>query len=143
MSNFADGLFPSWLSFVMLLPFLMMVFGLWFICRAFTDRGGARQEPEPEDDHRSRVVVPLPDRAQQPLYRVHQQIQASARTSPRARPAAAPAGDGITAPPPGWSCAARPCERATATASKGACARWEAISSPSGSSWPRWCASPP
>jgi hypothetical protein len=85
MSNFADGLFPSWLSFVMLLPFLMMVFGLWFICRAFTDRGGARQEPEPEDD-RSRVVVPLPDRTQQPLYRVHQQIQASARPPPKAEP---------------------------------------------------------
>jgi len=86
MSNFADGLFPSWLSFVMLLPFLMLAFGLLFICRAFTDRGGARQEPEPEDDHRSRVVVPLPDRTQQPLYRVHQQIQASARPPPKAEP---------------------------------------------------------
>jgi hypothetical protein len=84
MSNFADGLFPGWLSFVMLLPFLMLGFGLWFICRAFTDRGGARQEPEPED--RSRVVVSLPDRTQQPLYRVHQQIQASARPPPRTEP---------------------------------------------------------
>jgi len=84
MSNFADGLFPGWLSFVMLLPFLMMAFGLWFICRAFTDRGGARQEAEPQD--RSRVVVSLPDRAQQPLYRVHQQIQASARPPAKAQP---------------------------------------------------------
>jgi hypothetical protein len=84
MSNFADGLFPEWLSFVMLLPFLMLAFGLWFICRAFTDRGGARQEPEAQD--RSRVVVPLPDRTQQPLYRVHQQIQASARPPPKAQP---------------------------------------------------------
>lgn len=85
MSNFADGLFPGWLSFVMLLPFLMLAFGLWFICRAFTDRGGARQEAEPADD-RSRVVVPLPVRTQQPLYRVHQQIQASARPPPKAQP---------------------------------------------------------
>ena len=76
MSNFADGLFPGWLSFVMLLPFLMLGFGLWFICRAFTDRGGARQEADPQDRAR---VIPLPDRTQQPLYRVHQQIQASAR----------------------------------------------------------------
>jgi hypothetical protein len=85
MSNFADGLFPSWLSFVMLLPFLMLTFGLWFICRAFTDRGGARQEPEPQEDG-SRVVVSLPDRTQQPLYRVHQQIQASARPPSKAQP---------------------------------------------------------
>jgi hypothetical protein len=85
MSNFADGLFPGWLSFVMLLPFLMLAFGLWFICRAFTDRGGARQEPEPHEDG-SRVVVSLPDRTQQPLYRVHQQIQASARPPPKAQP---------------------------------------------------------
>jgi hypothetical protein len=84
MSNFADGLFPGWLSFVMLLPFLMLAFGLLFICRAFTDRGGARQEAQPEDQ--SRVVVPLPDRTQQPLYRVHQQIQASARPPPKAEP---------------------------------------------------------
>jgi hypothetical protein len=85
MSNFADGLFPGWLSFVMLLPFIMLAFGLLFICRAFTDRGGARQEAEPEED-RSRVVVSLPDRTQQPLYRVHQQIQASARPPPKAEP---------------------------------------------------------
>jgi hypothetical protein len=84
MSNFADGLFPGWLSFVMLLPFLMLGFGLLFICRAFSDKGGARQEAEPQD--RSRVVVSLPDRAQQPLYRVHQQIQASARPPPKAQP---------------------------------------------------------
>ena len=84
MSNFADGLFPGWLSFVMLLPFLMLAFGLWFICRAFSDKGGARQEAEAQD--RSRVVVPLPDRAQQPLYRVHQQIQASARPHAKAQP---------------------------------------------------------
>ena len=84
MSNFADGLFPGWLSFVMLLPFLMLAVGLFFICRAFTDRGDARQEAEPEG--RSRVVVSLPDRTQQPLYRVHQQIQASARPPPKAQP---------------------------------------------------------
>jgi hypothetical protein len=84
MSNFADGLFPGWLSFVMLLPFIMLGFGLWFICRAFSDKGGARQEAEPQD--RSGVVVVLPDRAQQPLYRVHQQIQASARPPPKAEP---------------------------------------------------------
>ena len=83
MSNFADGLFPGWLSFVMLLPFLMLAFGLLFICRAFTDKGGARQEAEPED--RAKVVA-LPDRTQQPLYRVHQQIQASARPPAKAQP---------------------------------------------------------
>ena len=83
MSNFADGLFPKYLTFLMLLPFLMLGFGLWFICRAFTDKGGARQEADPET--RSRVV-PLPDRTQQPLYRVHQQIQASARPPPKAQP---------------------------------------------------------
>jgi hypothetical protein len=83
MSNFADGLFPGWLSFVMLLPFLMLGFGLWFICRAFTDKGGARQEADPQDRAR---VVPLPDRTQQPLYHVHQQIQASARPPPKAQP---------------------------------------------------------
>ena len=84
MSNFADGLFPGWLSFVMLLPFLMLGFGLWFICRAFSDKGVARQEAESQD--RSGVVVALPDRAQQPLYRVHQQIQASARPPPKDQP---------------------------------------------------------
>jgi hypothetical protein len=84
MSNLADGLFPGWLSFLMLLPFLMLGFGLWFICRAFTDRGGARQEAEPQD--RAGVVVSLPDRTRQPLYRVHQQIQASARPPATAQP---------------------------------------------------------
>src|SRR5215218_4660898 len=83
MSNFADGLFPGWLSFVILLPFLMLGFGLWFICRAFTDKGGARREAEPQDRAK---VVSLPDRTQQPLYRVHQQIQASARPPPKAQP---------------------------------------------------------
>ena len=83
MSNFADGLFPGWLSFVMLLPFLMLGFGLWFICRAFSDRGDARQEADPQDGAR---VVSLPDRTQQPLYRVHQQIQASARPHAKAQP---------------------------------------------------------
>ena len=83
MSNFADGLFPGWLSFVMLLPFLMLGFGLWFICRAFTDKGGARREAEPQDRAK---VVSLPDRTQQPLYRVHQQIQASARPPAKAQP---------------------------------------------------------
>jgi hypothetical protein len=80
MSNFADGLFPRYLSFLMLLPFLMMGFGLWFICRAFSDKGDARQA-DPETRAR---VVPLPDRTQRPLYRVHQQIQASARPPPKA-----------------------------------------------------------
>jgi hypothetical protein len=80
MSNLADGLFPKYLSFLMLLPFLMMGFGLWFICRAFSDKGDARQS-DPEG--KARVVV-LPDRAQRPLYRVHQQIQASARPPPKA-----------------------------------------------------------
>ena len=84
MSNFADGLLPKYLTFLMLLPFLMMGFGLWFICRAFSDKGDARQEAEPQD--RSRVVVSLPDRAQQPLYRVHQQIQASARPPSKDEP---------------------------------------------------------
>jgi hypothetical protein len=86
MSNFADGLFPEWLSFVMLLPFLMLGFGLLFIGRAFSDKGGARQEAEAKDEGQSRVVVSLPDRGQQPLYRVHQQIQASARPPPKAEP---------------------------------------------------------
>jgi hypothetical protein len=80
MSNFADGLFPGWLSFLMLLPFIMLGFGLWFICRAFTDKGGAR-EPDPDAG-----VVVLPDRTQRPLYRVHQQIQASARPPPKPQP---------------------------------------------------------
>ena len=84
MSNFADGLFPKYLTFLMLLPFLMMGFGLWFICRAFSDKGDARQS-EPDPEARGRVVA-LPDRAQRPLYHVHQQIQASARPPPKAEP---------------------------------------------------------
>ena len=78
MSNFADGLFPKYLSF------LMMGFGLWFICRAFSDRGDARQS-EADPEVRARVVA-LPDRTQRPLYHVHQQIQASARPPPKAEP---------------------------------------------------------
>ena len=84
MSNFADGLFPKYLSFLMLLPFLMMGFGLWFICRAFSDKGDARQS-EADPEVRARVVA-LPDRAQRPLYHVHQQIQASARPPPKDEP---------------------------------------------------------
>jgi hypothetical protein len=79
MSNFADGLFPGHLAVLMLLPFLMMGFGLWFICRAFSDKVDARSDTRPE----GRVAV-LPDRADRPLYRVHQQIRASAR--PRVDP---------------------------------------------------------
>ena len=93
MSNFADGLFPKYLTFLMLLPFLLMGFGLWFICRAFSDKGDARQS-EADPEVRARVVA-LPDRAQQPLYRVHQQIQASARPPPErgaAGPERAPGG---------------------------------------------------
>jgi hypothetical protein len=81
MSNLADGLFPKYLSFLILLPFLMMGFGLWFICRAFTDKGDARQS----DPEAGAQVVTLPDRSQRPLYRVHQQIQASARPPPKAQ----------------------------------------------------------
>ena len=82
MSNFAAGLLPGWASFLIFLPFIMLGFGLWFICRAFTDRGDARQA---DPDTQSRVVA-LPDRTQRPLYRVHQQIQASARPPPKAEP---------------------------------------------------------
>jgi hypothetical protein len=81
MSNFAAGLFPSWASFLIFLPFIMLGFGLWFICRAFTDKGVARQS---DPEARAQVVV-LPDRSQRPLYRVHQQIQASARPPPKAQ----------------------------------------------------------
>jgi hypothetical protein len=80
MSNFADGLFPRYLEWMMLLPFVMMGFGLWFICRALTDRDDARQPPDPET--RARVVA-LPDRRDRPLYHVHQQIRASARPKPQ------------------------------------------------------------
>jgi hypothetical protein len=90
MSNFADGLFPKYLSFLMLLPFLMMGFGLWFICRAFSDRGDARQS-EADPEVRARVVA-LPDRTQRPLYHVHQQIQASARPPPKDEPERGPGG---------------------------------------------------
>ena len=82
MSNLAGGLFPKYLSFLMLLPFLMMGFGLWFICRAFRDKGDAGQS---DPEAWSQVTV-LPDRSQRPLYHVHQQIQASARPPPKAQP---------------------------------------------------------
>ena len=72
MSNLADGLFPKYLSFLILLR---------FICRAFTDKGDARQS----DPEAGAQVVTLPDRSQRPLYRVHQQIQASARPPPKAQ----------------------------------------------------------
>ena len=79
MSNFADGLFPRYLEFMVLLPFIMLGFGLWFIGRAFSDKGDARPP-----DHRpeARVTV-LPDRKDRPLYHVHQQIRASARPKPK------------------------------------------------------------
>jgi hypothetical protein len=74
MSNFADGLFPGHLaSFLMLLPFVMLGFGLWFICRALTDKVDARPG--------GRIAV-LPDRKNLPLYHVHLQIRASARPRP-------------------------------------------------------------
>jgi hypothetical protein len=92
MSNLADGLFPNYLSFLILLPFIMMGFGLWFICRAFSDKGDARQQ-EADPEARAQVVL-LPDRTQQPLYRVHQQIQASARPPPKAEPDEAERGPG-------------------------------------------------
>jgi hypothetical protein len=82
MSNFAAGLLPGWASFLIFLPFIMLGFGLWFICRAFTDKGDARPA---DPDTQSRVVA-LPDRTQRPLYHVHQQIQASARPPPKAEP---------------------------------------------------------
>jgi hypothetical protein len=82
MSNFAAGLLPGWASFLIFLPFIMLGFGLWFICRAFTDKGDARPA---DPDTQSRVVA-LPDRTQRPLYRVHQLIQASARPPPKAEP---------------------------------------------------------
>jgi hypothetical protein len=81
MSNFAAGLFPGWASFLIFLPFIMAGFGLWFICRAFTDKGDARQS----DPEARAQVVALPDRSQRPLYHVHQQIQASARPPPKAQ----------------------------------------------------------
>jgi len=83
MSNFADGLFPRGLEFLMLLPFIMMGIGLWFIGRAFADKTDARP-PDPEQ-HDGRVVL-LPDRTGRPLYHVHQQIRASARPKPKPQP---------------------------------------------------------
>ncbi len=80
MSNFADGLFPRYLEFMVLLPFIMLGFGLWFIGRAFSDR---RDSPDQQD--RGRVTV-LPDRTDRPLYHVHQQIRASARPRPKPGP---------------------------------------------------------
>jgi hypothetical protein len=79
VSNFADGLFPRYLEFMMLLPFIMLGFGLWFIGRAFSDKADA---PPPDHQHDGRVTV-LPDRTGRPLYHVHQQIRASARPQPR------------------------------------------------------------
>jgi hypothetical protein len=79
MSNFADGLFPRYLEFMVLLPFIMLGFGLWFIGRAFSDKRDARPP-----DHRSEAgVTVLPDRKDRPLYHVHQQIRASARPKPK------------------------------------------------------------
>ena len=46
MSNFATGVLPTWASFLILLPFIMLGFGLWFICRAFTDTGGDARQAE-------------------------------------------------------------------------------------------------
>jgi hypothetical protein len=79
MSNFADGLFPRYLEFVMLLPFIMLGFGLWFIGRAFSDKRDAR----PPDHRLQGRVTALPDRKDRPLYHVHQQIRASARPKPK------------------------------------------------------------
>jgi hypothetical protein len=82
MSNFADGLFPRYLEFMMLLPFLMLGFGLWFIGRAFSDKRDAR----PPDHQADGRVTVLPDRKDRPLYHVHQQIRASARPKPKPQP---------------------------------------------------------
>jgi hypothetical protein len=79
MSNFADGLFPRYLEFMVLLPFIMLGFGLWFIGRAFKDGQDAR----PPDHQADGRVVVLPDRTGRPLYHVHQQIRASARPKPK------------------------------------------------------------
>jgi hypothetical protein len=64
---------------MMLLPFIMLGFGLWFIGRAFSDKADARP---PDHQHDGRVTV-LPDRTGRPLYHVHQQIRASARPQPK------------------------------------------------------------
>jgi hypothetical protein len=82
MSNFANGgLLPSHFAVLMLLPFVMLGFGLWFICRAFSDKTDARPGPPPE----ARIVF-LPDRKDRPLYHVHQQIRASAQPRPKPQP---------------------------------------------------------
>jgi hypothetical protein len=88
MSNFADGLFPRYLEFMMLLPFVMLGFGLWFIGRAFGDQRDAR----PPEHHADARVTVLPDRSDRPLYHVHQQIRASARPKPKPRPEEAEGG---------------------------------------------------
>jgi hypothetical protein len=82
MSNFADGLFPRYLDFLVLLPFIMLGFGLWFIGRAFGDERDAR----PPDRQAPTGVTVLPDRKDRPLYHVHQQIRASARPKPKPQP---------------------------------------------------------
>ena len=82
MGNFASGLLLGHLALPMLLPFVMLGFGLWFICRAFTDKADARPDTRPE----ARIAA-LPDRKDRPLYHVHLQIRASAR--PRPNPQAA------------------------------------------------------
>ncbi|HEY2960524.1 MAG TPA: hypothetical protein VGM21_20335 [Actinomycetota bacterium] len=71
MSNLAEGMLPGHWAVLMLLPFVMLGVGLWFIGRAFSDKVDARP-PDPR-------VVPLPDRKDRPLYHVHLQIRASAR----------------------------------------------------------------
>lgn len=81
MSNFANGFFPGHFAFLMLLPFIMLGFGLWFISRAFTDKVDARPDTRPEP----RIAV-LPDMKDRPLYRVHQQIRASAQPRPNPQP---------------------------------------------------------
>jgi hypothetical protein len=75
MSNLAEGVLPSHFAVLMLLPFIMMGFGLWFIGRAFSDK-----VDEPPPDPRT---VSLPDRKDRPLYHVHMQIRASARRPAR------------------------------------------------------------
>jgi hypothetical protein len=84
MSNFADGLFPRYLEFLMLLPFIMMGIGLWFIGRAFSDKD--KEDARPPDHRYDGRVVLLPDRTGRPLYHVHQQIRASARPKPKPDP---------------------------------------------------------
>ena len=75
MSNLAEGMLPGHWAVLMLLPFAMLGFGLWFIGRAFTDKVDAKP-PDPR-------TVPLPNRKDRPLYHVHMQIRASARRPSR------------------------------------------------------------